>query len=184
MNEPGSMRRLVEDDVRSRLSKMKQRGMAQRNTPYLEELTSRKSLSDIPRVLDLLEQTFQPASDEEYQGVRPPRSLDWLLATNMISVGVDVRRLGLMVVTGQRKTTAEYIQATGRVGRLYTGRVRAISLTTSSLPTITPPSSSRSRRSRCPPLRRGRWIGVWQPCWSATHACRAANITRPVRPVR
>src|SRR5260221_388193 len=120
MNELGGMRRLVEDDVRSRLGRMERRGLARRNPPYLEELTSRKSSTDIPVILDKLEQVFDPTKQAQGTQLRP---IDVLLATNMISVGVDVKRLGLMVVTGQPKTTAEYIQATSRVGRNAPGLV-------------------------------------------------------------
>jgi len=129
MRELGGMRRLVEDDVRSRLQKTEERGLARRRAPVMKELTSRMASTEIPSLLDWLEQPFDP----EVDGVRPKRgeqkakgrspALDVLLATNMISVGVDVRRLGLMVVAGQPKSTSEYIQATSRVGRSFPGLV-------------------------------------------------------------
>src|SRR5262245_20416847 len=131
MRELGGMRRLVDDDVKSRLRKMDQRGLARRLVDSLDELTSRKSSTEIPEVLDRLEVTFDPAAEAKRKQLAkskqfkdlPPRPLDVLLATNMVSVGVDVNRLGLMVVGGQPKTTAEYIQATSRVGRKFPGVV-------------------------------------------------------------
>lgn len=71
-----------------------------------EELTSRIASSEIPKVLRRLN---KPLAE--------PGSIDTLLASNMLSVGVDIPRLGLMVVNGQPKTMSEYIQSTSRVGR-------------------------------------------------------------------
>lgn len=126
IRELAGTRRLVEDDIRSRLRDADQRGLAKRwiRMGSVEELTSRKSGSDIPKVLERLEATFDKTLEEQRKEERKSRQplsslapYDVILATNMISVGVDIERLGLMLVAGQPKNTSEYIQATSRVGR-------------------------------------------------------------------
>ncbi|WP_328422238.1 helicase-related protein [Streptomyces sp. NBC_00443] len=72
----------------------------------VQELTSNLPRAEQPILLDRLE---KPGTD--------PRSVSFLPCTNMLSVGVDVKRLAYMLMQGQPKTTAEYIQATSRVGR-------------------------------------------------------------------
>ena len=80
-----------------------------------DELTSRKNEDEIPQILERLETRYQFGAGTHEQ------ALDTLLATNMISVGVDIERLGLMLVVTQPKGTSEYIQASSRVGRSTDG---------------------------------------------------------------
>src|SRR4051794_40970989 len=107
------MRRMLDDEVANRVRRADRRGLAVRFLNEVRELTSRIGSSDIPATLDLLGVRF--TGSKPAKGERWP--VDVVLATNMISVGVDVPRLGLMVCSGQPKATAEYIQATSRVGR-------------------------------------------------------------------
>lgn len=100
----------VQDLVYSTLGLLAARDMVDRRKPdAVSELTSRVKSSDIPKRLKGLERTL---------GDNP---FDVVLATNMISVGVDVDRLGLLAVMGQPQMTAEYIQATSRIGRRHPG---------------------------------------------------------------
>jgi hypothetical protein len=134
LRELGGMKRLAEDDVQTRsyrveMSLVKRPGLGQRSVNNLRELTSRVSSQDIPKYLDQLEIKFKSEFDATLgkyvtrwlEG--ETRAVDLVLATNMLSVGVDVNRLGLMAVNGQPKGTAEYIQATSRVGRASPGLV-------------------------------------------------------------
>ena len=83
---------------------------------HYKELTSREKSEDIGKVIQ--EELTKPFKRD---GSTYP--YDFVLASNMISVGVDVGRLGSMVVVGQPFSTAEYIQATSRVGRSTPGIV-------------------------------------------------------------
>ncbi len=110
----GGVKGLLGDDVPPVL-----REIASRNnwktrdlTSWQDELTGRISSAEVPERLQTLQNRFEPGS-----------GCDYMAATNMISVGVDVPRLGAMVVDGQPKTTAEYIQATSRIGRRFPGIV-------------------------------------------------------------
>ena len=134
LRELGGMKRLAEDDVRTRsyrvaMSEVSRPGLAQRTSSNTQELTSRVSSQDIPKYLDQLDVRFKSSYDATAGKFITEwdkdelRAIDIVLATNMLSVGVDVDRLGVMAVNGQPKTTAEYIQATCRVGRSFPGLV-------------------------------------------------------------
>jgi len=115
LRELGGSRRIVEDEVASRVadySRQKRQNeehgsFADRDIAReVSELTSRESTN---KVADTKRRLALAFIDKEH--------VDVALATNMISVGLDITRLGLMVVLGQPKAAAEYIQATSRVGR-------------------------------------------------------------------
>lgn len=114
LRELGGALRLFEDDIPDKLEYLKTKGK-KRWIDNVEELTSRKSSDEIPKILAKME-----------KGKTTGKALDALLATNIISVGVDVDRIGLMVVNGQPKGTSEYIQSSSRVGRKHPGLVVTI----------------------------------------------------------
>jgi len=82
----------------------------------IAELTSRLKSGEISEII-------QKSLKNTYHKNNRKKALHFVLASNMISVGIDVGRLGNMVVAGQPKTNAEYIQATSRVGRDNPGLV-------------------------------------------------------------
>lgn len=116
IRELGGAVRLLQDDIPKRMYVIKKKydNPKQRFLNALNnvEITSRMSSWQIPEELSRLEVPFTSRN-----------CLDTAVATNMIAVGMDVDRLGLMVVDGQPKQNSEYIQATSRIGRAHPGLV-------------------------------------------------------------
>ncbi|WP_322513566.1 DISARM system helicase DrmA [Chloroflexus sp.] len=116
LRELGGARRILEEEVQSTIKGYGERkrvgeteGLFANRERFSEviELTSRVSTGQVAEARRRLSLPFAD----------PNGRVDCALATNMISVGLDIPRLGLMVVIGQPMLTAEYIQATSRVGR-------------------------------------------------------------------
>ena len=115
LRELGGSRRIVEDEITARLQVYWRR---KRRDPE-DELFSMRFIKRTPLELTSRVETDEiaRARRELALGFEEQNHTDIALATNMISVGLDIVRLGLMLVFGQPKTTSEYIQATSRVGR-------------------------------------------------------------------
>jgi len=91
-----------------------------------EELTSRIDSSKIKQTLKRLEEnTFEENTikKDKNGNTYVTDIIDLVLATNMISVGIDIDRFNIMLINGQPRNIAEYIQASSRVGRKYKGLV-------------------------------------------------------------
>ena len=118
IRELGGAVRLLDDDIASRIRvvKNKYNSSEQRYLSFegKKEITSRIPSWEIAQVLEKLAISYD--KNKEKQGC-----YDVVIATNMIAVGMDVDRLGLMSVVGQPKQNSEYIQATSRVGRQHPG---------------------------------------------------------------
>lgn len=125
-----------------------------RHVDTVRELTSRVSGPEVTATMAALS---IPHGEEG--------AVDLCLATNMVSVGLDVPRLGLMAVVGQPKTTSEYIQATSRVGRRHPGLV------------VTIYSPGRPRDRSC----YERFHGFHAALYRAVEPTGVTPFTRPVR---
>ena len=116
LRELGGARRILEEEVQGTIRRYRDRKRIGEQAGLFEsrqaswdvlELTSRVPTDKVAEARRRLEARFHDRKQR----------VDSAIATNMISVGLDIARLGLMVVLGQPKTHAEYIQATSRVGR-------------------------------------------------------------------
>ena len=118
LKDLGKASTLVDDDVKDFIIRTANRMFTTRRLIVrADELTSRVSTTELNETLDKMEKIEY--SKENMEAKQYASSV--LLATNMISVGIDVARLNVMLMVGQPKLTSEYIQASSRVGRSFPG---------------------------------------------------------------
>ena len=118
LKDLGKASTLVDDDVKDFIVRTANRMFTSRRLIVgADELTSRVTTTELNETLDKLEKleySRENINDSRYAS-------NVLLATNMISVGIDVARLNVMLMVGQPKLTSEYIQASSRIGRSFPG---------------------------------------------------------------
>lgn len=118
LRELGSSLSLIATNVPSQLKTFGNRhGVEYKDLRRLfdvRELTSRLRNDQVPSEIARLESEYDP--DEKRSAV------DMCLASNIIEVGIDIDRLSLMLIVGQPKSSAQYIQVSGRVGRRWHDR--------------------------------------------------------------
>ena len=115
IRELGTTVSLFQSDIQDYLRVFRNRTGKQfsemRQLRVVEELTGRLRSSEVPKAISKLETSCTSTSGKP--------AVDVCLASNIIEVGIDIDRLSVMAVVGQPKTTSQYIQVTGRVGRRW-----------------------------------------------------------------
>lgn len=115
IRELGSAMALYKDDILARIKHISDESNLRKLMPEEDsvELSSRIDSTRLPTLLDLLER----------DGKGEPPKFNAIFTTSMFGTGVDISHLSTMIMNAQPKTTGDYIQATGRIGRNYGGLV-------------------------------------------------------------
>ncbi|WP_143608418.1 helicase-related protein [Streptomyces sp. CB03234] len=115
LRELGNSLSLMQSDIPDYLKTINNRSSSDRTAVrYLnrvEEMTSRLRQDQVPEAMEKLARKAKDGN-----------AIDVCLASSLIEVGIDIDRLSLMTVVGQPKSTSQYIQVTGRVGRKWSQR--------------------------------------------------------------
>lgn len=114
LRELGGGMAIYREDIYERVRQIDSGTGTPLNLANVIELSSRINSTDLPILLDRL---------ERWNGNKISENPDAIFTTSIFGTGVDISHLSLMVVNGQPKTTSQYIQATGRIGRSHGGLV-------------------------------------------------------------